>query len=184
MERTAMLPPDAIPIYPARPQNACGRAFATDGRDDMRENTTDATTIQAVAYMRVNEHAAGRTADAQLQRQRNRCREVAQKHGLTIALEYIDMTGAVRLDRRPELNRLLAELPAIGATYVVIPDFGRLSREARDVIAIEQRLIGAGAELLVWGESEIHAHLRRRMTALIIEHGVGRESEGLEGDQE
>lgn len=143
------------------------------------ETTTETATIHAVAYIRVNERAV---ADAEavthrIERQRLRCETLADEHGLTIARAYVDRTGAVPIVQRPELQRMLNELPATRARYVLTAGLERISRSARDIIVIERRLIEVGAELLVWGESDVHAHLRRRMTALFIEHGVGQEDE-------
>jgi hypothetical protein len=151
-------------------------AFPTIGRDDMHDEKTTETAATAVMYMRVNPYPKidplarfdAENIEELLQRQRTRCREVAQQHGLTITHEYADMTGAVRLNQRPELRRLLDELASRRAQYVIVGDIARLSRSAREVVAIEQRLTAVGATLLVWGENEVHAHLRRRMAALLV----------------
>jgi DNA invertase Pin-like site-specific DNA recombinase len=139
------------------------------------ENTTDTATTRAVAYMRVSEHAV-RDAEAvarRIERQRVRCETIADEHGLTIVHEYVDRTGGLPIHQRPELQRLLSELPTIRARYVVTGDLERVSRSARELVAVEQQLIEVGAELLVWGENEIHAHLRRRMAVLLADYERG-----------
>jgi DNA invertase Pin-like site-specific DNA recombinase len=141
----------------------------------MQDENADVVTIPAVAYIRVNEQAIGDSEAIahRIQRQRVRCAMLADEHGLTVVRPYIERTGALPIHQRPELQRLLRELPALRVSYVVAGDLERVSRSARELVAIEQRLIGAGAELLVWGENETHAHLRRRMAVLLAEYEAG-----------
>lgn len=186
MEQTAALRAETPALYPARPQNARGRAFVTNGRDGMQnENTAETATAQAVAYLRINKEAIG-SAEAtawQIDRQRARCEEVARQHGLTIVEVYADTTGAVGIGQRPELARLLGELPNTRARYVITGDVARISRNVRDLVAVERRLMQADAELLVWGEDPVHAHLRRRMVSVVCGSGVRRTNHPEEGGQ-
>lgn len=160
-------------IYPAWSQDARERAFSTNGRDGMEdENTADAAMMRAVVYIRVNEPAVGdaEVVAQRIERQRVRCEMLANEHGLTIVREYIDRTGALPVYQRSELQRLFNELRSVGARFVITGDLERVSRNARELIAIEKHLIQAGAELLVWGEGEVPAHLRRRMAAILMEY--------------
>jgi DNA invertase Pin-like site-specific DNA recombinase len=85
------------------------------------------------------------------------------------------------LEHRPELARLLDELSNVRAQYVIVGDVARLSRNARELVVVERRLMEVSAELLVWGENEVHAHLRRRMAALLAGVPAHEHAERKEG---
>jgi DNA invertase Pin-like site-specific DNA recombinase len=123
--------------------------------------------------MRVNHAAVGdpEAVAVAVERQRELCLAFAAQRGLRVVDVYLDTGGAARVEQRPALQRLLAELPATHASFVIISDLARVSRQVRDLTTFEQRLSEAGVELLVWGEDHLHVELRRRMSKVLTASG-------------
>lgn len=125
-----------------------------------------------VVYVRVNQNALAstETAEENIAFQRTLCHVLARIRGLTVVTEYHETTGPLPTAERPQLRRMLRELPEKQARYVIVADLTRLTRNVSHLIAIEDRIEQQGAKLLVYGEGPAHAALRRRMTAAIAGH--------------
>jgi DNA invertase Pin-like site-specific DNA recombinase len=136
--------------------------------DDNRSQTTN---NRAVIYMRVNYGATGdpQVGAVAIEYQREVCRLVAEERGLTIMGEYIDRGGAISIERRPVLWRLLEKLGARDVRYIIVSDLARISHNVRDMTIIEERLMQAGVELLVYGEGEAAVQMRRRIAAIVAD---------------
>lgn len=128
---------------------------------------------RAVTYTRVNHAARGSSgmAESAVDRQLAACHAAAEARGLTIIAEYSDTTGALHIEQRPVLQRLFDELAARQVGYVIVSDLARVSRNVRDLTAFEDRLMWAGAELLVFGEGQEQVKARRRMTSILAGFG-------------
>lgn len=133
---------------------------------------------RAVLYMRVANAAQKDVAISQFDMQRARCQAVANEHGFSVVEEYRESgSGVASLEKRTALQQLLDDLAERRVDYVITSDLARLSRNARDLMAIEQRLTQANAGLLVCGQGPNQVEVRRRLVALVadewrIEHAA------------
>lgn len=139
----------------------------------MNNNSADTKSANnAVSYTRVNHGAVGDNdaVERLLERQRERCQQVAEKYGLVIVAEYSDNGGAVSVDHRPGLRRLLATLPFTRAHHVIVSDLARISRDVRLLNAVEEHLHSYGCRLLVYGEGPEHEEVRRRIGTVLANY--------------
>jgi Resolvase, N terminal domain len=102
---------------------------------------------QAVVYLRVahGDEISERVVDAQ----REACRRIAGRHGLSIVREYADLGRPARLEEQAELRNLLSTLAVHrDAAYVVVWDYTRLSRNLRMLDDILDRIRDCGAQVV------------------------------------
>ncbi|MEV6873926.1 recombinase family protein [Amycolatopsis sp. NPDC051128] len=106
----------------------------------------------AVIYLRVSteeQAKVGGTAEGySIPYQRTWCRKKAAELGLTVVGEYVDAGHSAKSTRRPELQRMLRELPTLGASFVIIHKIDRLARNTRDDHKINDQIAAAGARLI------------------------------------
>jgi len=88
-------------------------------------------------------------ADKSIQRQRALGEQVARRLDATIVREYVDLSGAVLLGNRPELQAMLRSLTNFPVQYVIVEEWGVLSGKPDDAAAILSAITDAGAELVV-----------------------------------
>ena len=101
---------------------------------------------RAVMYLRVaSAHQQDATA---ISRQREACRRIAEKHGLTVVREYADHGRPARLEQQTELRRLLDDLDQLrDAAFVIVWDYARLGRSMGQLDEVIRRIHACGAEL-------------------------------------
>ncbi|WP_083795942.1 recombinase family protein [Catenulispora acidiphila] len=104
----------------------------------------ETSAVRAVMYLRV---ASPRPDDSQAAaHQRAACLHVAERRGLSIAREYLDLGTPGRFDRQSALQHLLSELAEkCEAETVVVSDKARLSRSLPELMTTVQRIRGCGA---------------------------------------
>jgi DNA invertase Pin-like site-specific DNA recombinase len=102
---------------------------------------------RAVLYLRVaNLDEDSKQAVAA---QRVACHRIAVQRGLTVIREYADLGRPARLERQPQLRRLLTELAAHrDAAFVVVWDYTRLSRDLAELDDIIYRIRTCNAEVI------------------------------------
>lgn len=112
---------------------------------------------QAVLFIRVryvgpDEQAAG---EAQIAAQRHAGNEAARKLNAHVAREYVEHGGTDRLERRPVMQQMLADLGQVGdADYVITYRADRLARRSVDFAQIEQAVEAAGAAFVFARDAE------------------------------
>src|SRR5437762_1068465 len=85
------------------------------------------STARAVVYVRVA--SAHQEDQGATRRQREGCRRIAERYGLTIVREYADVGRPARLDQQIELLRLLGDLSEKrDVVAVIVWDYARLGR--------------------------------------------------------
>jgi len=102
---------------------------------------------QAVVYVRVarTDEISEQVVDAQ----REACRRIAERHGLSIIREYADLGRPAHFDEQTELRSLLSTLATRrDAAYVVVWDYTRLSRNLRTLDDILDRIRDCGAQVV------------------------------------
>ena len=123
---------------------------------------------RALVYLRVAR--VSEQDDGQFDMQRQRCEEMAKQYELTIIKEYREVgSGLTAAEDRPGLGRLLEELPIIKPRYLLVSDLARISRQVREVVAVDEYLMCVGAELLVYGEGPEQEGVRRRIAAVLAD---------------
>lgn len=84
-----------------------------------------------------------------IERQREECLRIAERHGLTVVREYADVGRPARLDQQIELLRLMGDLHQwrdVGA--VVVWDFARLGRSMEQLNQVIHHIHACGAEIV------------------------------------
>ena len=106
---------------------------------------------RAVLFMRVNRRFINHQllATRSVERQRELGRAVARKLQATIVREYIDMSGAVLLANRPELQAMLMSLKHYPAQYVITEDWSAFGTSPDATTAVLAAITDAGAELVI-----------------------------------
>lgn len=99
--------------------------------------------------------------------QRERCRKIAERHGLCITDEYCDIGASASRIKRPALQRMLDEMTAKNIHYVIVTDLARMSRNMRDLRTIAACLTQADAELIVCDEDAPPASRWRDVTEML-----------------
>ena len=109
-------------------------------------NTTNEFEHRAVMYLRI---ASGHPEDATaIAHQREGCQRIAERHGLTVVREYIDIGCPAHLDRQIGLQRLLSELERLrDVAFVVVWNYARLGRSMDQLDAVIQAIRSCGAEI-------------------------------------
>jgi hypothetical protein len=102
---------------------------------------------RAVVYLRTaRNHPDAATAVAY---QREGCRRIAERHGLTIIREYVDAGRPARLEQQLELRRLLDDLfEHHDAAFVVVWDYARLGRSMEQLDEVTDHIHACGAEIV------------------------------------
>lgn len=101
----------------------------------------------AVSYLRVAskdqaDQASGVTA------QRGACEQEAERVGVRIAAEFMDIGASGNTTNRPGLDRLLTFIRRRPVTYLIVSDRSRLARNSADDATIRQAITQAGVTLL------------------------------------
>ncbi len=107
--------------------------------------------MRAVLFMRVNRRFISHQllAARAIERQRELGRAVVHKLQATIVREYIDVSGAVRLDNRPELQAMLLSLKHYPVQYVIAEDWPVFGSDPNLTTAVLTAITDAGAELVI-----------------------------------
>jgi len=108
-------------------------------------------TSRAVLFIRARHVGPDERAviEAQISAQRDAGQKLADSLRTDIVTEYIEHGGTDRLERRPIVQRMLAELgQARSIDYVITYHADRLARRTADLTAINQSIETAGARLL------------------------------------
>ena len=108
--------------------------------------STEEIKNRAVVYLRI---ARGHPDDATaVAYQREGCRRIAERLGLTVIREYVDVHRPGRLDQQPELRRLLDDLlERQDAAFVIVWDYARLGHSMEQLDDIIGRIRACGAEV-------------------------------------
>jgi DNA invertase Pin-like site-specific DNA recombinase len=98
-------------------------------------------------YLRV---ASARHEDhGKVEHQRQGCRQIAERHGLTIIREYADVGRAGRLDQQIELLRLLADLrEKRDVASVIVWDYAWLGRSMEQLEQVSHYIRSCGAQIV------------------------------------
>ena len=107
---------------------------------------------RAVIYLRVSteeQARVGGTAEGySIPYQRDACYKKAADLGLSVVEEYVDAGHSAKSANRPDLQRLMRELKALGVGYVIVHKIDRLARNTRDDHLINDAIRAAGARLV------------------------------------
>jgi site-specific DNA recombinase len=112
----------------------------------MTEIDEEYTRQRAVAYLRVASPDA-KEQRRSVKRQRAACRQAAERLGVVLSREYLDLGASGNKWQREGLQRLLTDVAGGGIGYVVVSDRARLARNHTDERRIQQTLQQAGASL-------------------------------------
>jgi DNA invertase Pin-like site-specific DNA recombinase len=108
--------------------------------------STEETAHRAVTYLRVA--SAHQEDQGAIDRQREGCQRIAERHGLTVIREYVDVGRPARLDQQMELRRLLDDLmERQDAAFVIVWDYARLGRSMEQLDDVISRIKLCGAEV-------------------------------------
>jgi hypothetical protein len=131
---------------------------------------------RAVVYLRTaRNHPDEPTAVAY---QREGCRRIAERHGLTIVREYVDAGRPAHLDQQIELLRLLGDLhEERDVAAVIVWDYARLGRSMAQLDQVIHHIHACGAEIVTITGVEAAQRFVR-------EHGLSEEKPAEEGGQE
>lgn len=103
-------------------------------------------TDRAVMYLWVAR--AQNDSDTAIVAQRAACEHIAQRYGVTIVREYIDVGNPARLTQPNELQRLLTDLEQLrDAAYVVVSDYARLGPDFQSLDDVIRRIQACGTEV-------------------------------------
>lgn len=112
-------------------------------------------TKRAVLFIRARHAGTDEQAatEAQISAQRAAGQEAAQQLNAEIVHEYVEHGGTDRLERRPVVRQMLAELAQTrDIDYVITSGYDRLARRVSDLQDIEAGVEAAGAVLAIPGE--------------------------------
>lgn len=103
-------------------------------------------------YLRVSteeQAKVGGTAEGfSIPYQRKVCHEKAEQMGGVVTDEYVELGVSAKSTRRPELQRLLADIRAKQIQVVLVHKIDRLARNSKDAHAIQAEIVEAGAVLV------------------------------------
>jgi len=131
----------------------------------------------AVVFIRARHvgYDAQAATETQITAQRELCEAAAQELNATILREYVEHGGTDRIERRPIVRQMLAELGQVGdVDYVIAYGADRLARRTADFARIEVGIAAAGAELVFAGDNpaSLPAHPNERAMARHIATGL------------
>jgi DNA invertase Pin-like site-specific DNA recombinase len=101
----------------------------------------------AVAYLRVASNHQ-QDQDIAVPAQREVCQREADKIGVVIVSEFVDLGASGNASDRPGLRRLLSYITTRPIKYLIVRDASRLSRNRRDDAAIRQAAKRAGVTIV------------------------------------
>ncbi len=101
----------------------------------------------AVSYLRVASKDKGDQASG-VSMQHDACEQEAERVGVRIAAEFMDMGVSGNITSRPGLDHLLAFIRRRPVAYLIVSDRSRLARNSADDAAIRQAITQAGVALL------------------------------------
>lgn len=104
--------------------------------------------LPAVSYIRVAPTSTDETA-RQVERQRRQIALVADRLGLRMADEFVDVGYSGLSTDRPDLRRLLDHLAAHQVGFCVVATRDRLSEDPEDMADIDEALDGALVAIVV-----------------------------------
>jgi DNA invertase Pin-like site-specific DNA recombinase len=99
-------------------------------------------TSRVAIYARVS------TSDQNPQYQLDELRHLAEQRGWTIIGEYVDQAVSGAKDRRPELDRMMADLRRGRVSILLIWKLDRLSRSLRHLLATVEELRSRNCDLI------------------------------------
>jgi DNA invertase Pin-like site-specific DNA recombinase len=102
---------------------------------------------RAVLYLRTGSRTPTNEVD-RLAWQREVTSATARRLDAEVVAEYVDQGCSGMNPNRPDLQRLLAELPQLEPAYVLIADRSRLARNAADHAALVRRIEQSDAALV------------------------------------
>lgn len=108
-------------------------------------------TKKVVIFIRARHVGRDETVATQMQidRQREACQRIAQRLNTEVLEEYVELGGTDRVERRPVVRQMLAELDQTkDVAYVITYSADRLARRATDSAAIREAVMAAGAEIV------------------------------------
>ncbi len=118
------------------------------------EKSTSATTAQdgatAVMYLRVSStgQLTGHNPEGySIEAQREACERYAASLGARIVGEYVEPGKSATNLRRPQLQRMLSELPDLKPTYVIFYDLSRVARDEFDAFWLLREIEACDAKL-------------------------------------
>lgn len=107
---------------------------------------------RAVLYLRVANSGSSNGVDLQ----RAACQRIAERHGLDIVREYVELNTPARLVDQTSLQQLLTDVEAKqDIAFVVVTDLARLARNLTSFQVISRLLRNAGAEIVTQEAQDI-----------------------------
>jgi site-specific DNA recombinase len=106
--------------------------------------------LTAVIYLRVSSPSqlTGRNPDGySIEGQREACYRHAERLGARVVETYIEPGKTGTNMRRPELKRMLRELPELQVDYVIFYDLSRVARDEFDAFYLKREIESSGAKL-------------------------------------
>jgi DNA invertase Pin-like site-specific DNA recombinase len=124
-------------------------------------------------YLRV---ASAREEDqGAIDRQREGCMRIAERHGLTIVREYADAGRSARLNQQIELLHLLSDLSEKrDVEAIIVWDYARLGRSMEQLEQVIHHIHACGAEIVTITGVEAAERF-------VQEHGLSGEQSSEEG---
>jgi len=108
------------------------------------------STTQAIVFIRTRHVGsdAPTAIEQQITMQRVACQETARALNAVVIREYVEYGGTDRLERRPTVRQMLAELGQTrDVRYLITYGADRLARRTADFAEIEQTTSAAGVDL-------------------------------------
>ena len=113
--------------------------------------------VRAAIYARVSSSGQlGRDGDSDgysIPAQVKACERKAADVGAVVAHAYIERAESARSARRPVLQQMLRELPAVGARYLIVHKVDRLARNRLDDATLYDQLVRMGVTLISASEN-------------------------------
>jgi DNA invertase Pin-like site-specific DNA recombinase len=100
----------------------------------------------AAIYLRVSTDEQAQDGHVSLDVQRLRCQEYAQRHGMVIVAEYVDVESAYE-GRRPQFHQMLQDAEAGRFRHIIVFRADRFSRDVADAFPTLRRLERARVRL-------------------------------------
>lgn len=105
----------------------------------MKKNT--APTKNAVIYARYSSHSQ---RDVSIEQQVQKCREYAEREGLTVVGIYSDAAMSGKTDKRPQFQRMMKDSTKGGFSYVIAWKSNRMGRNMLEAMINDVRLMEEG----------------------------------------
>ncbi|QQQ75447.1 recombinase family protein [Saccharothrix sp. 6-C] len=138
---------------------------------------------RAVMYLRLGSVHPDDAAAVALQREA--CQRIANKHGLAVVREYVDVGRPAHLDRQPALQQLLDDLAVqCDIRAVVVWDYARLARDMRQLEEVIGRVRACGAEVVTMTGVEVAERFIRQQELRALFMGIVERGRSTPGEQE